>query len=233
MRIAGLIQARMGSTRLPGKVMLPICGKPLVGHVIDRLEAVAGLNDIVLATTADPRNEPLVAYARERGLVVHREEAEDDIAARLAGAARAVDADAVLKINSDCPLADVAVLQRLVDVFRRAGDADYVSNKIEWTYPEGLSAEVIATRALEWCDANLADPRCRELVANWIRDHGERFKTVSVTGDEDLSHHGWVVDTPEDFEFVTHVFEALYRDGELFGLHDILAFLARKDAAAQ
>jgi len=115
--------------------MLPICGKPLVGHVIDRLEAVPGLSGIVLATTADPRNKPLVAYARERGVIVHREEAEDDIAARLAGAAWAARADAVLKVNSDCPLADVGVLRRLVDVFRVACDADYVSNKIGWTYP--------------------------------------------------------------------------------------------------
>jgi len=91
---------------------------------------------------------------------------------------------------------------------------------------------VIAARALEWCDANLADPMDRELVANWIRDHGDLFRTISVTGEEDLSRHRWVVDTAEDLAFVTRVFEALYCDGELFGLDDILAFLAREEATA-
>lgn len=220
--IAGLIQARMGSSRLPGKVMLPIRSKPMIGHIIDRLQRVEGLAGIVVATTTDPRNDALVAYAQSREADVYREKIEDDIAARLLGAARLMRADAVLKINGDCPLADPAVLQKLTDVFRAVADADYVSNKIEWTYPEGLSAEVIATRALDWCALHLTDPGERELVANYVRDHRERFKTVSVTGSQDLSRHRWVVDTPEDFSFVSRIFDALSPQGSIFSMHEIL-----------
>jgi spore coat polysaccharide biosynthesis protein SpsF (cytidylyltransferase family) len=222
MRIAGLVQARMGSSRLPGKVMLSIRGRPMIGHLMDRIERVAGLAGIVVATTVDPRNDALADYARSRGVEVHRERGEDDIASRLLGAARLMRADAVLKVNGDCPLVDPAVLQQLVDAFRAAGEADYASNKVEWTFPEGLSAEVIATRALDWCAENLADPVDRELVANYIRDHRDRFKVVSVTSPRNLSRHRWVVDTPEDFVFITRIFDVLSSRGSVFGLDDIL-----------
>jgi len=226
-RVAGLIQARMGSTRLPGKVMRELAGKPMVGHIIERLETVPGLCGVVLATTADPRNEGLADYARARGLAVYRAQGEDDIAERLLGAARLMRADAILKVNGDCPLVDPAVLAELLEAF--TDGTDYVSNKIEPSYPLGLSAEVIATRALEWCDANLEAPQDRELVANWIKEHPGRFKQVSVVSRRGLGHLNWTVDTPEDFAFVEEIFAAL--GGRLFGLDDVLDFLSAREAA--
>jgi spore coat polysaccharide biosynthesis protein SpsF len=208
-------------------MMLPIRGKPLVGHLIDRLERVTGLNNLVLATTADTRNNELVKYSKNRGLLIHREPGEDDLAARLLGAARVAEADAILKVNGDCPLADPVVLQTLVDTFRSHPDVDYVSNKIVWTFPEGLSGEVIATRALTWCDAHLTDPLDREFVANYIRDHDDRFSVRSVVHTRDLSHHRWVVDTPEDFVFVSRVFEMLSSKGSVFDLDSILGVVER------
>jgi spore coat polysaccharide biosynthesis protein SpsF len=227
MRIAGLIQARMGSSRLPGKVMRPIGGKPVVGHIIDRIERVSGLCGVVLATTVDPRNDPLVDYVKSRAVLVYREPDEDDIAARLLGAARVVQADAILKLNGDCPLADPGILQDMVDTFRVDPSVDYVSNKIVWTYPEGLSAEVIATRALAWCASALTDPEDRELVANYIRDHTARFTVRSMIGDRDLSRHRWVIDTQEDFAFVSRIFEVLAPQGSVFGLDSILRAVER------
>jgi spore coat polysaccharide biosynthesis protein SpsF len=224
-RIAGLVQARMGSTRLPGKVMLPICGEPLIGHIFDRLEKVPGLCGTVLATTVDSRNDAMAAYARDRNITVYRENNEEDLAARLIGAAHALQCDAILKINGDCPLVDVALMQRHVLAFKSAEDVDYVSNKIKWTFPEGLSTEVISTRALAWCDENLTKAEDRHLVANWIRDHPQRFKVMSITGERDLSRYQWTVDTPEDYVFVTRIFQALERDNHFFGLNDILAHL--------
>ncbi len=221
----------MGSTRLPGKVMRDLAGKPLVGHIIERLRAVPGLCGIVLATTADPRNDALADYALGLGTAVYRAKGEDDIAERLVGAAHLARADAILKINGDCPLVDPAVLARLVTAYEAAGNADYVSNKIEWTYPLGLSAEVIRTKALEWCDVNLSAAEDRELVANWIKDHPERFKQISVTSGRSLSHLNWSVDTPEDFAFVERVFSALYPADPVFGLDAVLAFSAAKEAA--
>jgi len=223
--IVGLVQARMGSTRLPGKVMKSLAGKPLVGHIFDRLLAVRGLKDIVLATTLDPRNDKLVEYAEQYGVRVYRAVDEDDIAERLHGAAKMMAADAVLKINADCPLVDPNILEMLVETYHSKDGVDYVSNKIEWTYPEGLSAEVISTRALAWCDAHLLEDEDRELVVNWIRDHTDQFAQASVTGEQDLSQYGWAVDTPEDFILVEKIFNSLYVDDPLFGIENILAYL--------
>lgn len=231
-RLVGLVQARMGSTRLPGKVMRPLAGMPLVGHIFDRLLATPGVSRLVLSTTQDPRDDPLVAYARSRGIPTDRGPREDDIAERLHRSAELADTDAILKINGDCPLIDPAILARLTHAWLADPALDYVSNKIVWTWPEGLSAEIISRRALAWCDDNLADPVDREFVANWVRDHPERFRRLSIEGDRDLSAHGWAVDTPEDFDFVAGIFDALHRDGQIFGLDDILDFLEQQDVSA-
>lgn len=225
-RIIGLAQARMGSSRLPGKVMLPLAGKPLIGHIFDRLAATPGIDGLVLATTADIRNDALVAYAESRGIPVYRETVEDDIVARLAGAARLMRADAVLKVNADCPMVDPAIMARLVQSFRGDSTVDYVSNKIVWTWPEGMSAEVIATAALVWCADNLQADIDRELVANWIRDHTDRFTRRSVEADRDyMSLPKLSVDTPADYAEATRIFAALYPSNALFGFNDILAWL--------
>jgi spore coat polysaccharide biosynthesis protein SpsF (cytidylyltransferase family) len=224
MKIVGLVQARMGSMRLPRKVMLPLAGRPLIGHIFDRLGRVDDLAGLVLATTADPRNDPLVAFAAEEGAIVYRALAEDDIAERLAGAAALAGADAILKVNGDCPLVDPTVLNLLVARFRRA-DVDYVSNKIVWTWPEGLSAEMIAASALFWCDENLKTAEEREFVANWIRDHRDRFRVASVEGPRDLTRHRWTVDTVEDYALMQRIFDALYPHDPLFGLDAVLSHL--------
>jgi spore coat polysaccharide biosynthesis protein SpsF len=217
----------MGSTRLPGKVMLPLADKPLVGQIFDRLEAIGLLDGVVLATTVDPRNDPLVDYALSRGLVVYRETGEDDIAGRLAGAAAAVEADAILKVNADCPMIDPVIVERIVKTFLAEPVADYASNKIEWTWPEGMSAEAIGTPALQWCDRNLRASEDRELVANWIRDHTERFRCRSVTS-EDGRVRGLPVlsvDTPADYALAQKIFAALGQGGRIFGIEEILGFL--------
>lgn len=227
MRVVGLAQARMGSSRLPGKVMRPLAGQPLIGHIFDRLAATPGIDGLVLATTADRRNDPLAAYAEARGIPVYRETGEDDIAGRLAGAARLSGADAILKVNADCPMVDPGILARLVRAFRQNPGVDYVSNKIVWTWPEGMSAEVIATSALEWCAANLASDVDRELVANWIRDHVDRFRRLSV--EAEIDHHSGgpslAVDTPDDFDLAVRIFDDLYAAEPLFGFDAIRTWL--------
>ncbi len=214
----------MGSTRLPGKVLLPLAGQPLVGHIIDRLRATPGVASVVLSTSTDAQNDPLVAFADMKGVAVHRGCGEDDIAARLAGAARLTGADAILKVNGDCPLVDPAVMARLVDRFV-AGGLDYVSNKIIWSWPEGLSAELIARSALDWCDAALTAPEDRELVANWIRDRRDRFRVDSVEGDRDLTRYRLTVDTAQDYEEMSRIFSALWRRDRIFAIDSVIRFL--------
>jgi spore coat polysaccharide biosynthesis protein SpsF len=220
-RIFGLVQARMGSTRLPGKVLKPLAGKPLIGHIFDRLKSI-DLNGVVLSTTQRPDDDDLVEYALSQGVEVYRGPRPDDLAERLHGAAASVNADAVLKVNSDCPLIDPALLTELLDVFRKDRELDYCSNKGVFTYPEGLSAEIIATRALEWCHLNLHTESDREFVANWIKEHTDNFKVASVVGPRDLTRYKWSVDTPADFEEVAAIFDACYSANPLFGLEEIL-----------
>ena len=216
----------MGSRRLPGKVMMPLAGRPIIWHIFDRLSRTIGVRGVILATTHDPRNDAMVHYAEDLGMTVFRAEVEDDIAARLAGAVRMTGAHAILKVNGDCPLIDPGILQHMVECYVSEPNVDYVSNKLVFRYPLGLSAEVVSQRALNWCDDNLSGAHAREYVADWIKAHPEPFRAVSVTGGQDLSHHDWSVDTPEDFSFVGRIFDALYQDGKIFGLADVLEFLA-------
>lgn len=224
--VLGVVQSRMGSSRLPGKALAPLAGKPLIWHMIDRMRRVEGIEEIVLATTSDPRNDPLVEFCEREGLATFRHVEEDDLAGRIAGAIRGRPGDLILKTGGDCPLIDPTVLQKMVDMARKSERADFVSNRIEWSYPLGLSADVVSRSAVEWCDANLTAPEDRELFALYIRDHPEQFAVIPVVNDTDLTQHNWCVDTPEDYVFVSRIYDALYRPGECFGLQDVLDFLA-------
>ncbi len=223
--IIGIIQARMGSSRVSGKAMVDLAGKPLIGHMIDRMRRVKGITELILATTGDPRNAPLIDYCNSHGLKAFAHPEENDLAGRISGAIRDVDGDIVLKTGGDCPLIDPLVLQKMVDVAVAEEDADFVSNRVEWSYPLGLSADVISRKAIEWCDKNLTEPEDRELFAIYVRDHTERFKVLPIINDTDLSHHVWTVDEPKDLAFMQRIFDALYVKDQVFTMDDVLAFL--------
>lgn len=225
----GVIQARMGSSRVPGKAMLDLAGQPLIWHMIDRMRRVKGVGPIVLATTTDPRNEPMIALAQSEGLRVFRHDDENDLAGRVAGAIRGVPGEFVLKTGGDCPLIDPAVLQRMVDTARAEGDADFVSNRVKWSYPLGLSADVMSRKAIEWCDAHLKKDEERELFAVYVRDHPAQFKVVGIVNDVNLSHYGWTVDEPSDVVFMQQLFDDLYVPGKCFGLNEVLSYLSAKN----
>ena len=225
-RVWGLIQARMGSSRLPGKVMMPLAGRPLVLHILDRLNRVNGLSGVVLATTCDARNDPMVDLLGRYGTPVVRCTAEDDIAARLAAALDATGADAFVKVNADCPLFDPAVASELLRRFLESG-ADSASNKHPATYPLGYSVEIVGARAIRWCDGNLSSPTDRELCVKWILDHPEQFPTVSIEAAEDRSDLNLTVDTPADYDVMCRIFDALYLPNMAFGLGEVLRYLSK------
>ncbi|MEQ8603692.1 MAG: NTP transferase domain-containing protein [Marivibrio sp.] len=231
MKALGVLQARMGSSRVPGKAMTDLAGEPLIGHMIRRMRAVRGVGEIVLATTTDPRNDPLVDYCASLGVEAVRHPKEDDLAGRIALAIRGRPGRTILKTGGDCPFIDPAVLQRMVDAAEADPEADFISNRVEWSYPLGLSADVVSRRAIEWADSNLTAPEDRELFALWIRDHPERFKVVPIVHDVDLSHHNWCVDTPEDLAFARRVFSSLYAQDPCFGMEAVLRFLGEEGAA--
>lgn len=225
-KVIGLIQARMGSSRVPGKAMLDLAGKPLLWHMIDRLRRVRQVGPMVLATTTDPQNRPMLDLARAEGLLVYQHEGEDDIAGRVHGAIRDLEGNLVLKVGGDCPLIDPTVLAGMVELAQKTGGADFVSNRVEWSFPLGLSADVVSRHAIEWSHTNLTDPEDRELFAIYVRDHPDKFCVVPYTNETDLSHHGWTVDELEDVIFMREIFDNLYRNGEVFGMQAVLEYLA-------
>ncbi len=226
--VIAVVQARMGSSRVPGKAMLDLAGRPLIGHMIDRVRRVRHVGAIVLATSTDPRNAPMIDFARAEGLSIFCHPIEDDLAGRVAGAIRGLPGNTVLKVGGDCPFIDPEVLQRMVDTALADPDADFVSNRVEWSYPLGLSADVLSRRAIEWADANLSAPEERELFAVYIRDHRDRFKVLPIVHHENLSHLGWTVDEPADVDFAREIYSKLHGHGHIFGLQEMLDYLRRK-----
>jgi spore coat polysaccharide biosynthesis protein SpsF len=227
MRLVGVIQARMGSTRLPGKVMMPLAGQPVIWHIFDRLRRVRPIEVVVLATTTDPRNDGMVRFAEAAGMDVCRHDEEEDIAGRLALVVAATQADAILKVNADCPAIDPAVLQQIADRFLAEPDTDAASNKQPFTWPLGMSAEALSARAIVWCDLNLRAPQDRELVASWILGHHELFRIVSVTTE---SHYGvgdLMLDSETDYKEMAHLFDTLYRPNRVFGIEAIAALYSK------
>lgn len=224
MKVVAVIQARLGSTRLPGKVMLPLAGKPLLARMIERVEAARELDAVVVATTTAPEDQPLAALASALGVPVYRGHPTDLIHRHL-GAARALEADAVAKIPSDCPLIDPDIIDTVVARFRR-GDVDYASNLHPATYPDGNDVEVMTMAALERADREAERPHEREHTTPWLWDSG-RFRLANVAWVRDLSMtHRLTIDYREDYELIRAVYEALWTPSRpLFGLTEILDYL--------
>jgi spore coat polysaccharide biosynthesis protein SpsF len=226
MRVVAIIQARMGSTRLPGKVLLDLAGEPMLVRDINRLSRAETLDEVVVATTVEPADEAIVNLCQERGWPCFRG-SEDDVLDRYYRAAQKYRADAVVRITSDCPLIEPQVVDQVVKAFLdRQPELDYASNTApERTFPRGLDTEVMRFDALERAWREDDNPAWREHVTPYIRRHPERFETYGVLNDEDLSRMRWTVDTPEDLAFVRRIYEHFGHDQ--FSWHEVLALLDR------
>ncbi len=212
-RTVAIVQARTGSTRLPGKVLLPLLGQPILTRVMRRTSRALTLDAVVVATTTRSDDDPIVALAAAEGWPVVRGH-ETDLLDRYLTAARDQVADVIVRITSDCPLIDPGVIDRVVDAFRSA-KVDYASNTIEpRTYPRGLDVEVMARAALERAEREDADPAWREHVTPYIYRHPGRFRLLRVAaeGGRDHADQRWSVDTPEDLRLVEQIYETLGRD---------------------
>jgi spore coat polysaccharide biosynthesis protein SpsF len=226
----GLIQARMGSVRLPGKVMRPLAGRPLVWHIFDRLRRVEGVSQVVLATTAAAENDQMAAWAAGEGLAVVRHPLEDDIAGRVAMAMDATGADAMIKINADCPLVDPEVMAAGLALLRSDARADGATNKLKATYPLGLSIEILRRDVIGWCDRNLTTAQDREFTVKWIFDHLDRFRILSLEADRNESRFNLTVDTPADYALMSEIFDNLFTAGRTFGWSEVRAYLASRES---
>lgn len=222
--ILAVLQARLSSRRLPGKVLLPLLGEPMLKRQIDRLRRARTLDGLVLATSRDASDDPLAAAAAGWGVPVHRGSL-DDVLDRFVTAAAPFAPDAVVRITGDCPLLDWQVVDAAVALYRGSG-ADYAGNADPPTYPDGLDVEVIRFAALQRAAAEAVLPAEREHVTLYLRRHPDRFRIAVLRGDRDLSHLRWTVDEPADFAFVEAVYRRLYPARPDFRTPDILALLA-------
>jgi len=232
-RVVATIQARLGSTRLPGKVLRSVGGRPLLAWILDRLGAARELDGIVIATSTAPADDALEAFAAEHGVACVRG-SEDDVVARLLGAAARWSADAVARITGDCPLVDPGIVDDVVRAFRaRAWELDYAGNVYPSTFPHGLDVEVYTRRLLERLDCEIDDPFYRDWFSAYVREHADRFTWVNVTCADarpGLRALRWTVDHPEDLRFVDEIFRRLGEGGRVFGMGEVLALLEREPA---
>jgi spore coat polysaccharide biosynthesis protein SpsF len=223
--ILAILQARVSSTRFPAKVLKPLLGVPMIFRQLERIRDCRRLDGLVVATSTDPSDDPLVAECACRGVRVYRGSL-DDVLDRFGGAAEAENADAIVRLTADCPLADWQVIDSAVGLFH-GGAYDYVSNTEPPTYPDGLDVEVISRRALREAAAEARLPSEREHVTPFIRKHPERYAIGQLVQVDDESDHRWTVDEVADFELVRRIYEALYPVNPRFTTADILSLMRR------
>lgn len=225
-RVVAVIQARMGSRRLPGKVLRPVAGRPMIAWLVERLRAAQEPTAVVIATSVEARDDAISAFAGEAGVPCIRG-SETDLVSRLLRTAVETEADALVRVTADCPFVDPGVVGRLVRVWREdGGRADLVVNNDPPSYPHGLDVEVLPVVTLRRLDAEITDGHYREWFPLWWRAHRDRFLVLNVPCHRDLSRHRWTVDYPEDLAFADRVFAALVPAlGAAFSMEGVLDFL--------
>lgn len=223
MKATAIVQARMGSTRLPGKILMDIQGKPVLRHVVDRAKTCAGVDRVIVATTHQPSDRPVVQFCEESGIDCFQG-SEDDVLDRYFQAAKKFDAGTIVRITADCPLLDPAIADRLISL-HFSQKADYTSNTLHPTFPDGLDAEVFSFEILEktWTLASLKSDR--EHVTPYIKNRPSDFQICELKNDTDLSAKRWTLDYPQDLDFIKILFSNLYPINPLFGMKEALAFL--------
>jgi len=216
----------MGSTRLPGKVLMPILGEPMLTRMLERVKRAKKLDAIVVATTDKGEDDATAKLAQKCGVNVFRG-SEQDVLDRFYKAAKESGAEIVMRLTGDCPLMDPAVIDEVVERFEERGDAvDYLSTPSN--YPEGLDTEIFRFPALEEVAREAKLPSEREHVTPYLKNHPERFTIESwQKGEGGHSQMHWSVDTQADFNFVTKVFEQLYPTNPRFNKDNVLALLTR------
>jgi len=232
-KVMAAVECRMSSRRLPGKNARLIAGKPMLARLLERLKHAGKLDEIVVATTTDAGDEPLVEIAKQEGVSCHRGSL-DDVMSRVIGAARSVNADVIVTITGDCPLSDPRVIDAVVARYFTAG-ADYVANIIDdLTFPAGFDVQVFSRECLEGAAALTSRPQDREDVTRYFYEHPDAYRLLNLRApaEVDRPRYWLCADTAEDFALLTHIFETLLPTDPLFGIRDIIELLDNDPARA-
>lgn len=233
-KIVAIIQARMGSTRLPEKVLMEIGKEPMLWHVYERASHASLLDEVVVATSTEAGDDAIETFCENRGIPYVRGD-EEDVLDRYYQTATEVDADTVVRLTADCPLISPAVVDRVVREYE-ASDCEYVTNTIEYTHPDGLDVEVFDIDTLETAWNEATEPGHREHVTLYVRE-SDSFGSKNVENVLDLSKYEfvnekiilrWTVDYPEDMKFVREVYNRLTRDRHwVFDQQSVLELIER------
>jgi spore coat polysaccharide biosynthesis protein SpsF len=221
--ILAILQARVSSTRLPGKVLKNIINKPMLLRQIERIRRTKLIDKLIVATSLDLTDNPIERLCKENDIAYYRGSL-DDVLDRFYQTAKPFNADHIVRLTGDCPLADPLLIDEVIS-YHLQGGYDYSSNTLEPTFPDGLDIEVFKFGCLKaaWLEARL--PSQREHVTPFIHQQPDRFKIGSFKNIADLSGFRWTVDEPADFELVVRIYNSLYSKNPKFTTNDILAFL--------
>ena len=227
-KIVAIIEARMTSSRLPGKVLLPVLEKPMLHYLVKRLQAVPSIDDIVLATTVNESDDILENFAEKEGIKIYRG-SELDVMARVIGAAKEGKADIVVEITGDCPIIDPQLVEQTIRVFQ-ANKAEYVCNAQIRSYPDGMDTQVYLLDTLCKSAEMTKDPLDHEHVTLHIRNHPELFSHVYLVAPPELDwpELGLTLDETADYELLKNIMEHFGSSNELFSCLDVIKLLREK-----
>ena len=230
MKIVATIEARMTSSRLPGKILKEVMGKPMLERLIERVNRSKHIQEIVVATTTSPQDEETQKACQQMGVSCYRG-SEDDVLERVLKTAKAHQADLIVELTGDCPLLDPATIDAVIEKFLdNAPHYDYVSNVLERTFPRGMDTQIFPTKVLDEVNQLTKDPADRENVSLYIYEHPEKYKLGNVKAPEALHRPDLrlTVDLPEDYELVCNIYKELYPKKPDFNLQDIIELLDNK-----
>lgn len=224
MKSLAILQARVSSSRLPGKVLLPILGEPMLFRQIERIRRAGRIDHLIVATSTDQSDDVLVGACAARGIPCARGSL-DDVLDRFVQCALPYQPETVVRLTGDCPLADPQLIDAMLQGFEES-DYDYLSNASPPTFPDGLDVEVMRFSCLIEAHREAKLPSEREHVTPFLRAHPERFRLGNHVADVDRSGLRWTVDEEQDLEFIRSVYQRLYSAKPDFSTEDILGLLA-------
>lgn len=224
MNTIAIVQARMSSTRLPGKVLKLLAGKPVLDHVVRRVQQCKNISKVVVATSIDESDTLIQSWCEENNIICYRGSL-NDVLDRFYQAAKIYNAKNILRITADCPVIDYTILDEVIERHQQ-GDYDYYGLKGD--FPDGLDCTVLSYKALStaWFNAKLYSER--EHVGPYIEKHPELFKLGGYEKFKNLSHLRWTLDEPNDYDFLKIIFDELYKINNYFGHELILDLLKQK-----
>jgi len=232
-KIIAVIQARMSSTRLPDKVLADIEGKPLIWHIFNRLQKISSISEVVISTTNKSTDKPLIEFAKKEN-IAYFAGSENDIIDRIYKTGEKFSCDVLVKINADCPLIDIKLIENGINLFISSKNKpDLVTNCVEETFPEGMQYSIFNFSIIKKIWLTLKESFWREYFYRFMLENKNDFSIINIKNEQDLSKLRWTVDYQEDLEFVKKIYNKLYTKNQFFGMNEIINVLKENPEIAK